>query len=404
MTTTVPKLSITDKGVSIPEEPLILEGVLAGIDAAFGGGLNRSLSTPQGQLAQSLTAIIGDKNTQILEVSNQIDPERNSGRWQDAIGRIYFMERMAGRGTVVQATCYGLVGSLIPAGSLAQDTNGYIYASTADAVIGADGSVVVQFQNQTPGPIACPQNSLTRIYLAVTGWERIDNAHAGVLGAEVENRYDFEQRRRNSVAIASTSMVASVRAALWAVPGVTDVYVAENDTDAPITLGATNYQIPAHCLYVCVAGGSADDIARAIQSRKSAGCNTVGNNSLTIEVRDGYAYPFPSYTFRWQTPNATPIYFDISLVNDSRLPADIVQQVKNAVVSAFAGLDGKQRAQIGTNIYAGRYYSAVQSVHSAVQISGLTIGKTSGAGQGAIEVGIDEMPTLDLSNINVTVA
>ena len=121
-------------------------------------------------------------------------------------------------------------------------------------------------------------------------------------------------------------------------------------------------------------------------------------------VRDGYAYPFPSYTYRWQTPNATPIYFDISLVNDSRLPADIVQQVKNAVVSAFAGLDGKQRAQIGTNIYAGRYYSAVQSVHSAVQISGLTIGKTSGAGQGAIEVGIDEMPTLDLSNINVTVA
>ena len=102
MTTTVPKLAITDKGVSIPEEPLILEGVLAGIDAAFGGGLNKSLSTPQGQLAQSLTAIIGDKNTQILEVSNQIDPERNSGKWQDAIGRIYFMERIAGRGTVVQ--------------------------------------------------------------------------------------------------------------------------------------------------------------------------------------------------------------------------------------------------------------------------------------------------------------
>ena len=210
---TVAKIAFTDKGVSIPEEPIILDDVLAGIDDAFGGGLNKSLSTPQGQLAQSLTAIIGDKNTQILEVSNQIDPERNSGKWQDAIGRIYFMERMAGRGTVVQATCYGLVGSLIPAGSLAQDANGYIYASTANAVIGADGSVVVQFQNQSPGPIACPQNSLTRIYLAVTGWERIDNAHAGVLGAEVENRYDFEQRRRNSVAIASTSMVASVRAA-----------------------------------------------------------------------------------------------------------------------------------------------------------------------------------------------
>ena len=401
---TVAKIAFTDKGVSIPEEPIILDGVLAGIDDAFGGGLNKSLSTPQGQLAQSLTAIIGDKNTQILEVSNQIDPERNSGRWQDAIGRIYFMERIAGRGTVVQATCYGLVGSLIPAGSLAQDANGYIYASTADAVIGADGSVVVQFQNQTHGAIACPQNSLTRIYLAVTGWERIDNANAGVLGAEVESRYDFEQRRQNSVAIASTSMVASVRSAVWAVPGVTDVYVAENDTDAPITLGATNHQIPAHCLYVCVAGGSADDIALAIQSRKSAGCNTVGNTSKTIEIREGYAPPFPSYTYRWQMPNATPIYFDISLVNDSRLPADIVQQVKNAVVSAFAGRDGKQRAQIGASIYAGRYYSAVQDLHVAVQINAITIGKTAAAGMGAVQLGIDELPTLDLSNINVTVA
>ena len=401
---TVAKIAFTDKGVSIPEEPIILDGVLAGIDDAFGGGLNKSLSTPQGQLAQSLTAIIGDKNTQILEVSNQIDPERNSGRWQDAIGRIYFMGRMAGRGTVVQATCYGLVGSLIPAGSLAQDANGYIYASTANAVIGADGSVVVQFQNQTHGAIACPQNSLTRIYLAVTGWERIDNANAGVLGAEVESRYDFEQRRQNSVAIASTSMVASVRSAVWAVPGVTDVYVAENDTDAPITLGATNYQIPVHCLYVCVAGGSADDIALAIQSRKSAGCNTVGNTSKTIEIREGYAPPFPSYTYRWQTPNATPIYFDISLVNDSRLPADIVQQVKNTVVSAFAGRDGKQRAQIGASIYAGRYYSAVQDLHVAVQINAITIGKTAAAGMGAVQLGIDELPTLDLSNINVTVA
>ena len=123
---TVPKIRFTDAGVSIPEEPQILDGVLAEIDVAFGGGLNKSLSTPQGQLAQSLTAIIGDKNTQILEVSNQIDPARNSGRWQDAIGRIYFMERIAGRGTVVQATCYGLVNSLIPAGSLAQDSNGLL--------------------------------------------------------------------------------------------------------------------------------------------------------------------------------------------------------------------------------------------------------------------------------------
>ena len=400
---TVPKIRFTDAGVSIPEEPQILDGVLAEIDVAFGGGLNKSLSSPQGQLAQSLTAIIGDKNTQILEVSNQIDPARNSGRWQDAIGRIYFMERIAGRGTIVQATCYGMANSLIPAGSLAQDANGYIYASTADAVIGENGSVTVQFQNRTHGPIACPAHSLTRIYLAVTGWERIDNAEAGVLGAHVESRYDFEQRRQNSVAIASTSMVASVRSAVWAVAGVNDVYVAENDTSAPIKLGETNYTIPAHCLYVCVSGGTDADIAHAIQSRKSAGCNTTGNTSYSIEMREGYAPPYPSYTYRWQRPTPTPIYFDMQLVRDSRLPADITPLIKAAIAAAFAGRDGKQRAQIGANIYAGRYYAAVQDVHDAVQIRALTIGKISAAGQITVPIGIDQIPTLDAANIKITV-
>ena len=394
---TVPKIRFTDAGVSIPEEPQILDGVLAEIDVAFGGGLNKSLSSPQGQLAQSLTAIIGDKNTQILEVSNQIDPARNSGRWQDAIGRIYFMERIAGRGTIVQATCYGMANSLIPAGSLAQDANGYIYASTADAVIGENGSVTVQFQNRTHGPIACPAHSLTRIYLAVTGWE------AGVLGAHVESRYDFEQRRQNSVAIASTSMVASVRSAVWAVAGVNDVYVAENDTSAPIKLGETNYTIPAHCLYVCVSGGTDADIAHAIQSRKSAGCNTTGNTSYSIEMREGYAPPYPSYTYRWQRPTPTPIYFDMQLVRDSRLPADITPLIKAAIAAAFAGRDGKQRAQIGANIYAGRYYAAVQDVHDAVQIRALTIGKISAAGQITVPIGIDQIPTLDAANIKITV-
>ena len=59
--TNVPKIQITDSGLKLPTHQEILSGVLADINAAFGGGLNtESLETPQGQLASSLAAVIAD--------------------------------------------------------------------------------------------------------------------------------------------------------------------------------------------------------------------------------------------------------------------------------------------------------------------------------------------------------
>lgn len=401
MTTQVPAIRLLDSGVAIPEEDAILSGVLADIDAAFGGGMSKSLSTPQGQFAQSLTAIIGAKNAEILEISNQVDPDRNTGKWQDAIGRIYFMERLPGRGTVVEATCYGLIGALIPAGSMAQDASGHIYSSTAAAIIGSDGQARVQFQCQELGPIACPPNSLTRIYVAVTGWERINNDAAGVPGALTENRYDFEQRRRASVSIGGAGMVESLRAELWRIPGVADVYVTDNDTDAAVTRGITSVEIPPHSLYVAVFGGSDEDVATAIWRKKPCGCGTSGTTSYTLEVREGYSSPYPQYTYKWQVPTPKPVYFHVQIARDSALQADITDQVQQRVLDTFQGRTGAARATIGGRIYAGQYYAGMQALGEAIRVASITLGFTSAAGQSMVELGIDEMPTLDVGDILV---
>ena len=92
--TNVPKIQITDSGLKLPTHQEILSGVLADINAAFGGGLNtESLETPQGQLASSLAAVIADKNDLIAELVNQINPDYADGIMQDAIAKIYFLER-----------------------------------------------------------------------------------------------------------------------------------------------------------------------------------------------------------------------------------------------------------------------------------------------------------------------
>jgi hypothetical protein len=80
----------------------------ADIDQAFGGGLNPALETPQGQLASSFAAIKGNANDTFVNMANQFDPAFAAGRFQDALGRIYFIERNPALPTVVQATCSGL--------------------------------------------------------------------------------------------------------------------------------------------------------------------------------------------------------------------------------------------------------------------------------------------------------
>ncbi len=401
MTTNVPSVVIDANGVTLPQETDILTGVQADINQAFGGGVNPGLTTPQGQIAQTTTAIIGDKNDQIAEVVNNVDPDKADGRWQDAIGRIYFLERISASGTVVTGTCTGLVGTVIPAGSAAQDTNGYIYFSLSDATIPASGSVDVDFQNSTTGPIACPIGNLAKIYSAVPGWDRVENLAAGTLGTDVESRADFEARRKLSVAANGVSSPQSILGRVLAVADVLDAFVVDNPAGTTVNYGATSYPLAPHSVYVSVVGGAAADIAVAIWGKKSLGCNYNGDTSYVIEDSEGYEKPYPQYTVTWKTPDATPAFFKIQIATDPLLPANIVDLVRAAVVNSFNGADGGSRARIGSTIYAGRYYAGVAAVNSNVNIESITIGFDSSAAAVSLAFGIDQRPVLDSSNIQV---
>lgn len=237
MTTNVPAPTFGANGFVAPAEPDILAGVQADQNAAFGGNLNPALNTPAGQLAQSLTAIIGDANDQFLALANGVDPAFASGRMQDAIGRIYFLSRNPAQATVVTATLTGLAGTVIPINAKAIDQAGNVYLCTQAGTIGGGGSVSLTFACSITGPVACPIGFLNAIYQAIPGWDTITNPGAGVEGNDVESRADFEYRRQNSVALNAQGSLASVLAAALSVPGVLDAYASENTTN--VNNGAT---------------------------------------------------------------------------------------------------------------------------------------------------------------------
>lgn len=383
----VPPPTFGPTGFVAPPESTILAGVQSDIDAAFGGGLNPALSTPQGQLATSQTAIIGDMLATFLWYCSQIDPAFSSGRMQDAIGRLYGIERIPAEPTVVQATCSGLTGVTIPVGALAQALDRNLYTCTQAGIIPASGSIVLPFQCAVTGAIACPGSisiggagSLDTIYQYIPGWDSIANVDDGVLGRDTETRSEFEARRSASTGINSSGPLGAILAAVLQVTGVLDAYATENDTASPVTIGGVS--INPNSLYVCVLGGAATDVAFAIWTRKPPGCNYTGNTTVVVpDPNPQYAPPVPTYNVIFETPTIVDFAVLVTIVNSATVPSTALVQIQGVVLSAFAGTDGGLRAKIGSTVLASRYYVGIAMLGAWAQIVEIQIGITGAAAQ-----------------------
>lgn len=404
LTTAVPGVTITEAGLSIPDISDILSGRLTDLATALGGDMSRDLTTPQGQIASTESEIIAEMYDRLLTLFNQINPDFSSGRFQDGIGRIYFLERIAGRGTVVTASCSGLPMTFIPAGSLAQDVNGYQYRSISDATIPQSGKIDVVFQCQTIGAVVCGVGELNQIYRGVSGWSTVLNARPGVTGIDVESRASFEARRKRSVAINSRNLDQSLQAALLAVDGVTDAYVWSNRKNAAEIKGVTGFSVAPHSVYICVYGGDKDDIAQAIFLNKAPGCDMNGDTQAVVFQTEGYSKPYPEYEIQWQTAKPAGVHFRVTLENSEKdLPEDTIQGVKNAIKLTFTGDDGVNApASIGALLTAGRYYSGVSAVNiQSLNVSSIELSKDKKNWSSSVTMGIDEVPVLSDDLIEV---
>lgn len=303
VTTSVPIPTLSPTGYTIPEENQILSGVQTDINNAFGGGLNSSLTTPQGQLASSMAAIISDCNSQFLNIVTQVDPQYAQGFMQDAIGSIYFQTRIPATSTTLSVVCQGLNGTVLAANTpLAVDGAGNLYECSG-ATIGSTNTTII-FNNVSTGPIAytAPLN----IYQTTPGWDSIVSVSTQALGLAIETQQAFEVRRQASVAGNAVGILQSMKAAVLSsgsslnpptVP--VSAYLYENNTSVNVTFGGITL-IP-NSIYVAVKGGDSYSIANAIWTKKAPGCNYtpsaifIGSSSTTTltvtSISSGYIAP-----------------------------------------------------------------------------------------------------------------
>lgn len=399
-TTSVPPPSFTDTGFVAPAESDILAGALADLNAAMGGNLNTDLSTPQGQLATSFTAALGDAYDQFLAILNGVDPERAFGRLQDAIGNIYFMSRKGATATVVSVVCTGAMGVVVPSGTLVQDAGGHYYAADGAITLDATGTGTGSFSCTTPGAIECAANSIS-LYQSVTGLTAVANPAAGVTGADEEGRAAFEARREASVAGNSVGSLDAIAGAVSAVDGVTAAYVVDNSTAAAVTTGGVS--LAAHSLYVCVNGGTDQDVALAILSKKPPGCGYSGTTTVTVTDPNSHYQTAPLYAVSFTRAADTPLYFTVKIKDSAAVPSTAATQIQAAILAAFEE-DGGDAGIIGGTVYASAYYAAVAALGAWAKIVEITVGTAASPTGLTAALTIDQIPTLDTASITVTVS
>lgn len=365
--------------------------------------LNVEPETPAGQLIDSQTAAIVDKDNEVLFLAQQFNPETASGIWQDALGKIYFLTRKIRQPSVATCICTGLNGTTIEEGAIikAKDNNTQ-WAALSTTTIGSSGNVTLQFQCLDSDTQGASANSLTEIVTVTPGWDAVTNPTPAIQGTTEENRIEFEKRRYASVAKNSRGSVYSLYGALADIEDVIEVCVLENTTNEPIEKWGVT--IDPHSVYISIVGGTDKEIAKTIYEKKDAGCGTTGNTEVTYQDIDLPGQPI--YTYKIQRPTPLNVNFKVTIQVTKETPENIIELIKKAIQKEFIG-EGNHlstRVTMGQMLYASRFYCSVIEI-GVQNLIGIELSTGSitpdTVWTDAVTINADQAPTTSEANIQV---
>jgi len=391
-----------ETGIAVDDTATIRQGIVDDWNKVFSdeeATLNTDSSSPAGQIIDSMSVLVTAKDSELVNLFNQFDPRVADGIFQDALGSIYFLQRKTAQSTVVTCQLTGLQGTVVPAGSMIQNDDGYKLVSIGDATIDEDGKAEVEFQTVDFGSINIGAGTCNKIITVIAGWDTVANEVAGVPGSLVETRQEFEKRRALSVAQNSHGSRLALQGAVSALDGVVDCLVLENRNK--YSMVKQGVYIGAHSVAVCVYGGNDDDIAETIYNKLDAGCGTYGNTPVSYTSEDGVVN-----TYQIERPDAVNVYITVTVNNTANINNSIVDKVKQAVYNDFLGLDpnsGNVRRGCGQIIYASSFSVAAIKTAGVTDLVRITIGKAANPLLNSITMLATEEPVIDMDNIVVRI-
>lgn len=192
-------------------------------------------------------------------------------------------------------------------------------------------------------------------------------------------------------------MNAAVYGAVGNLPGVIDVFVADNPTDASITVGLTDYPMIRNSLLVSVVGGDDQDLAKTIMVKGGTGCAFVGNTEILWKDEATLGLYKPEYMVKILRPDHVTVSLRLTVVDTSTISYANSEAAKAQIVSAFQS--GDYRARIGGLVVGANYLleldsALIRPVRLELSTDGVTWAEFK-------EFGVDQYPTTSTANVTL---
>lgn len=317
---------LTDQGF----EPKPLEEIKtdlgAGFRAVFGAAITLIAQSIFGQIIGIFAERLADLWQLGLTIWNASTREGAVGIHLDHIGALTGSYRLAATYSHVQVTCTGTPATVITAGSVVSipglDTK---FTNDLPGTISGGGTVVIDFRATETGPLAAPATTVTHIDTPISGWASCSNAlDENILGRNIESDAAYRLRQVAELRAIGSSTVSAIRARLFEVENVTDVFVFENVSDVTDVDG-----LPPHTFECVVAGGTDAAVAAMISLHKPVGIGTHG--TTTVVTTDGNGFPI---SIKFSRPTVLNIYVTVNVIAfANKFPTNGADLIKSAIVA-----------------------------------------------------------------------
>lgn len=280
---------VVSQGVIVPDTATLQAEVEAEFKAALGQDIITTPDTPEGLLIAAEVSARDAVVRNNAKLANQINPNMAGGTFLDAIWSLSGGQRDKSTKSTAICAVTGIPGAIVSTSVRFRSTTGEVWAVTSQVTIGGDGTALVNVQCTIFGPVGAAANTITEIVVGSLGLETVTNPGVAVLGTLGQTDLSARKERRQSLGLQGATLPAAIIANVYAVPNVTSLSFRENVTESPIVIEGVT--LVPHSVYACVDGGTDQDVAFALLSRKSLGANWNGDVIVSsTDPSSGQAY------------------------------------------------------------------------------------------------------------------
>lgn len=357
---------IASTGVIVPDTAALQAQVESEYKAALGDDLITTPDTPEGLLitAEVLARSTVVKNNAAL--ANQINPNLAGATFLDAIWALTGGQRTVATRSTVTCQITGAVGTIVTTSVRFRSTSGDLWAVIAGVTIGAGGTADVSVRAVEYGPIPAPINTITQIVIGVIGLETVNNSAAAALGKTTQSDLSVRSLRKKTLAVQGANTVPAVTSALYETEGVKSLIFRENVENTSQVIDAVT--LVAHSIYVCVDGGSDDDVGLAML-HKGPGCNYNGDTSVAVQDPSSGQI----YNVKFDRPDLIAILIRVTcrVTNPLINPQTAVRTAVMAYVNGE--IEGEDGFVVGGSVSPFELAGAVNSQYPNIYVQKLEI-------------------------------